>query len=225
MGGFWGSEAVFDDKEALDMLDRYHSYAELALREIDGKDYEVTAVQRSSPIAILALHAGGIEPGTSEIARALAGDRYSLYMFEGLKGSGGEYLHITSTHFDEPRALALVKSAEWGLSLHGCMGEQPMVYLGGRDTEHIPMAITLLKEAGFDASSHNHRFSAANPANLCNRGRSGMGLQLELTKGLRRSFFQDLDRRAGRQHQTEQFNKFLIAIQQIVSKIEIEMIL
>jgi phage replication-related protein YjqB (UPF0714/DUF867 family) len=204
------------------MPDRYHSYADLAVHERDGEDYVVTVAPRPSPIAILALHGGGIEPGTSEVARALASERYSLYMFEGLKVSGGENLHITSTRFDEPRGLALVRSAEWALSIHGCMGEQPHVYLGGRDIEHLSLAKTYLEIAGFNASTQNHRFRAADPANLCNRGRSGKGLQLELSKGLRHTFFQDLDRRAGRQHPTRYFSEFLVALQQILSKIEIE---
>jgi phage replication-related protein YjqB (UPF0714/DUF867 family) len=204
------------------MLDRYKSYIELAQHEIEGEDYQIITQLRPSPIAILAPHGGGIEPGTSEIAQALAGDCFSLYLFEGLKASGGEDLHLTSTRFDEPHGLALVKSAHWALSLHGCMGLSPIVYLGGRDREHIPMVKAFLKDGGFDASAQNHRFSASNPFNLCNRGRSGKGLQLELTKGLRSTFFQDLDRRSGRQHPTQYFSTFLIALQQIVSKIEIE---
>lgn len=208
--------------EVVVMTDRYNSFIELARHEREGEDYEVTVIQRPGRIAILALHGGGIEPGTSEVALALAGGRYSLYLFEGLKITGAENLHITSTRFDEPRGLALVKSADWVLSLHGCTGEQSLVYLGGRDSEHIALAIALLEDAGFAASSQNHRFKAADPANLCNRGRSGKGLQLELTRGLRHTFFQELDRRAGRKHTTRYFSQFLIALQQIVSKIDVE---
>jgi phage replication-related protein YjqB (UPF0714/DUF867 family) len=204
------------------MLDRYKSYIELAQHEIEGKDYQIITRLRPSPIAILAPHGGGIEPGTSEIAHTLAGDRFSLYLFEGLKASGSEDLHLTSTRFDEPHALALVGTAHWALSLHGCMGLSRKVYLGGRDREHIPMVKAFLKDAGFDASEQNQRFSASSPFNLCNRGRSGKGLQLELTKGLRSTFFHELDRRSGRQHPTQYFSTFLIALQQIVSKIEIE---
>ena len=205
------------------MLDRYNSYRELTQYEREGEDYQVIAVPRSNPIAILALHGGSIELGTSEIARALAGERYSLYLFEVLKISGGEDLHITSTRFDEPRGLALVRSAQWALSLHGCTGERPLVYLGGLDRDHIHMARFLLKEAGFEASAQDHRFSASDPANLCNQGRSRKGLQLELTRGLRLTFFKDLEHRSGRQQTTQNFSAFLVALQQIVSKIEIGM--
>lgn len=41
-------------------------------------------------------HGGGIEPGTSEIADAIGGERGSFYTFGGLKSSGTADLHITS---------------------------------------------------------------------------------------------------------------------------------
>ena len=203
------------------MPDRYNSYRELIQHEREGEDYQVIVVPRPNPIAILALHGGGIEPGTSEIAQALAGERYSLYLFEVLKITGGEDLHITSARFDEPRGLALVRSSQCILSLHGCAGDHPLVYLGGLDREHIHMARQELKAAGFEASAQNHRFSASAPANLCNQGRSGKGLQLELTKNLRLTFFRDLEHRSGRQQTTQYFSAFVVALQQIVSKIEV----
>jgi phage replication-related protein YjqB (UPF0714/DUF867 family) len=204
------------------MFDRYNSYHELAQHEKEGEDYQVVSILRPSPVAILALHGGGIEPGTSEIACALAGERYSLYLFDVLKGSGAEDLHLTSTHFDEPRGQGLVQSVQWALSIHGCIGDQPMVYLGGLDRKHTPLARRLLDEAGFEASAKNHRFSASDPGNLCNQGRSGKGMQLELTKGLRLTFFKNLETRFGRQQTTRSFSLFVIALQQIVSTIEAE---
>jgi phage replication-related protein YjqB (UPF0714/DUF867 family) len=53
-------------------------------------------------VAIIAPHGGKIEPGTSEIAAAIAGDDYSLYRFQGLRDRPREELHITSAKFDEP---------------------------------------------------------------------------------------------------------------------------
>jgi phage replication-related protein YjqB (UPF0714/DUF867 family) len=45
-------------------------------------------------LAILAPHGGGIEPGTSELAEAVAGEGLSFYAFEGLKRSGNAVLHV-----------------------------------------------------------------------------------------------------------------------------------
>ncbi len=204
------------------MSDYYHTYDELTEHEIEGVDYRVVVQPRKNPIAVLALHGGGIEPGTSEIASALAGDRYSLYLFDVLKSVGCEKLHLTSTRFDEPRGLELVHSSHWVLSIHGCTGSHPQVYLGGLDKEHFPLVSQLLKGAGFEVAANNPRYGASDPSNLCNQGQSGKGLQLELTKGLRRTFFMDLERRAGRKQTTQNFSTFVIALQQIVGKIEIE---
>jgi phage replication-related protein YjqB (UPF0714/DUF867 family) len=204
------------------MPDRYRSYNELAHHEVEGRDYEVHVAPRHSPIAIVAPHGGCIEPGTSEIATALADDRYSLFRFDGLKAAGSDTLHLTSTRFDEPRGLSLVKMSHWVMSIHGCLGGQPKIFLGGLDYESIHLARTMLMDSGFDASSSDHRLNGADPNNICNRGLSGKGLQLELTRGLRLTFFDDLDHRPGRQNPTDQFLVFLVALQEIVSKIEVE---
>jgi phage replication-related protein YjqB (UPF0714/DUF867 family) len=62
-------------------------------------------------VAVIAPHGGGIEPGTSELATAIAGDDFSLYLFEGLKSAGNGELHITSTNFDEP--ISAKADMEW----------------------------------------------------------------------------------------------------------------
>jgi len=60
---------------------------------------------RSSGIAILSIHGGDIEPGTTRIANAIAGWDHSFYTFEGIKTARNLSLHITSTRFDEPSAM------------------------------------------------------------------------------------------------------------------------
>lgn len=202
------------------MTDQYSSFEDLARHERAGEDFQIVSIQRPGPIAILAPHGGGIEPGTSEVARALAEERYSLYLFEGLKPIRANLLHITSTSFDEPGCLKLVHASAWVLTLHGCQGGYAKVFLGGRDFENRGKASVILNKAGFKAEEFNHPFSAEHPANLCNQGRSGKGLQIEISRGLRLKFFQTLDKRHGRQFTTPLFSEFLIALQQIMSTIE-----
>jgi phage replication-related protein YjqB (UPF0714/DUF867 family) len=73
---------------------------------------------------IMAIHGGGIEPGTSEIALATAGyhpatltpaaDGHGLHdfwLFEGLLSSGNGDLHVTASNYDEPIATELVQNA------------------------------------------------------------------------------------------------------------------
>jgi phage replication-related protein YjqB (UPF0714/DUF867 family) len=168
--------------------DKYASFAELAAYETEGLDYRVIA--RPVPgarVAIVAPHGGGIERGTSELARVIAGEDFHLYLFEGLKPRGNfKSLHITSRRFDEPRCADLLRRSETVITIHGCAGLHQAVYLGGL---HAPLKATLVEkllEAGIDARLNGHVFPAIDGDNLCNRGLRGAGVQLELTAGLRR---------------------------------------
>src|SRR5262249_50874908 len=73
---------------------------------------------------VLAIHGGGIEAGTSEIALAVAGYHpatfaqttdghgfHDLWIFEGLLSSDNSRLHVTSTNYDDRIALELVQNA------------------------------------------------------------------------------------------------------------------
>jgi Poly-gamma-glutamate hydrolase len=85
-----------------------------------GPESITTLVRRARPkFALVAPHGGGIEPGTSELADAIAGSDLSFYTFEGLKSSGNTDLHITSTRFDEPMCLTLLASSSVVVTLHG----------------------------------------------------------------------------------------------------------
>ncbi|MEO8668938.1 MAG: poly-gamma-glutamate hydrolase family protein, partial [Bauldia sp.] len=90
------------------MDDRYADFAALAAAERRGRDYDIVVREvAGSPVAIVAPHAGDIEPGTSEIAVTIAGGDCNLYLFEG-HGPDAYRLHVMSSHFDEPECLALV---------------------------------------------------------------------------------------------------------------------
>ena len=86
-------------------MDKYDTYAQLEKCETEDKDYAIVHRDLSSRIVVIAPHGGGIEPGTIDIADALAGCRYSFYGFKGLKKSGNSALHINSSNFDEPIAV------------------------------------------------------------------------------------------------------------------------
>src|SRR5215510_8260440 len=90
------------------MADTYPNFAALEQHEQSGIDYGTVSRRARAAFAIVAPHGGGIEPGTSEIADAIARETWSFYAFEGLKRSGNATLHITSTRFDEPTCLTLV---------------------------------------------------------------------------------------------------------------------
>ena len=166
----------------------FRSYGELAQRYQEGVDFAVHVMPRGrSRVAVLAPHGGRIEGRTSEIARLIAGDEHGLYLFEGLRTTGDNFdcLHLASHCFDEPRALDLIASCDTVVAVHGYAARGPDVLLGGLNEplkEEVAQALTSI---GFSCSIDGHRFPGRHPCNICNRGRSGEGVQLELSEGLR----------------------------------------
>lgn len=167
----------------------YRSFADLAGGQIRGKDYEIEVIRRrSSHVAIIAPHGGHIERSTSEIARAIAGDDFNLYLFEGIKSSGNyAALHLSSHLFDEPECLALIAPCQFVVAIHGCNGNDEKVLLGGRDAALKDQLTKALATMGVAVETDGHRFPALDQNNICNRGRSLRGVQLELTTSLRGS--------------------------------------
>jgi phage replication-related protein YjqB (UPF0714/DUF867 family) len=203
-------------------LREYRGFQELARYQRAGRDWERTVASRGSAVAIVAPHGGNIEAGTSEIAALLAGDDFSLYAFEGRMPRGNSRLHITSTRFDDPVCLALVAGARIALTVHGCRGEQPIVYLGGRHTALRARMAEALRGAGFNARPDDPRHPGEDPRNICNRGNDGHGVQLEISCGLRRTMFAGL-----RAHERAEIGPplvaFVVALHPILAALEREL--
>lgn len=195
------------------MADKYASFQELERGERHGLDYRVRSHLRRATIAVIAPHGRSIEPGSSEIARAIAGRNFSLYAFEGTKKQQNNRLHITSTRFNEPLCLALVASAERAVAIHGENSDEKVVFLGGRDEVGVRRLGDVLKQHGFCVRTHKSpRLQGTNLANICNRGRAQAGVQIELSSGLRRSFFRSLSSKA-RTKPRKRLREFVNAVQ------------
>jgi phage replication-related protein YjqB (UPF0714/DUF867 family) len=202
------------------MADTYCNFAELAQHERAGIDYGVRLRRDEPAFAIMTPHGGGIEPGTSELADAIAGETSSFYAFDGLKSSGNAVLHITSTNFDEPLCLLLLNDAATVITLHGEHSEDDGegVFVGGLDEPLGARIGAALRRKGFDVRTHtNPNLQGREPENLCNRGTSGKGVQLELSKAVRRTLFESLTR-TGRQHPTERFDVFVGAVRRALQR-------
>jgi phage replication-related protein YjqB (UPF0714/DUF867 family) len=165
---------------------KYHSYAELALHELQGRDYCTKARHRTnSQILIVAPHGGLIEVGTSEIAYLVAGDEYNLFSFEGLKPYGANRdLHITSHQFDHPDCLAMAARCGIVVTVHGCLGAS-QIHVGGLDVDLAARLARQLCDAGFPAHAESARYPGRHPLNICNRGSRAKGAQLEISYELR----------------------------------------
>ena len=169
--------------------DGYKGYDDLARAYEEGRDYSVICIERpGSRVAIIGPHGGKIERGTSDVAKAIAADDFHLYLLEGIRKSGNyAALHLTSTRFDEPRCLQLLSVSDHVVTIHGCLGETPEVQIGGLDTDLKLRIRGELAKNHVNAVIAEGRFAARQQSNICNRGREAVGVQLELSRGLRLS--------------------------------------
>ncbi|WP_250007194.1 poly-gamma-glutamate hydrolase family protein [Actinoplanes sp. M2I2] len=200
-----------DLAEGVDYARRFRRHAALDDSNGPGDSYPDTAV--------VALHGGGIEPGTSELCLAVAGYHpaggtggtvYDYWMFEGIRPSGNAALHVTSVHCDDPVALATVAGSRRVLSLHGCSpaeaglaADAAAVLVGRRDTGLKTALLHAYRAAGVPAidAAGVPALNGEAAANIVNRNLSGAGVQLELTTPLRTGMF-GTNTRTRRKHTT-----------------------
>jgi phage replication-related protein YjqB (UPF0714/DUF867 family) len=167
-------------------MDVYSCYSELADSEKEGRDFERFVCARDdATVAIIAPHAGGIEPKTGDIAQEIAGTEFSFYCFRGLKKIGNHVLHITSHNFDEPQGVALVTNHRWIVVLHGCEEPGERVFLSGLDLALIDDLALALSHAGITAETVGQKYPATEAKNICNRGITRKGVQFELSRSFR----------------------------------------
>lgn len=169
----------------------YHGYAELLQHHTEGHDFDVEYVDRRSPLLVMAPHGGKIEPYTDVIAATIAGDDLSLYAFKGKLPRNNRVLHLTSHLFDEPRALAATMSADTVLAVHGAAGQEAWTMVGGLDTHLLAEIVSNLTNACFHVRPCPQRLSASMARNICNRGSSGAGVQLEISEAQRENLTGD----------------------------------
>jgi phage replication-related protein YjqB (UPF0714/DUF867 family) len=203
------------------MPDLYSSYAQLAAAQIEGIDFQrLWRVSQVSTLVCFAIHGGGIEPGSQEIADVVAGDIHNFYALDGFKSAGtNDDLHVTSTRYDEAQALKMAAAATHAVSFHGASGTTAATFLGGADYNLRDQIGQCLKDAGFTVSVASEELNGNDPLNICNRTSRGMGVQLELTTAQRQAFFTGGDtNRANRGNRTTAFTTYATAVKLGISK-------
>ncbi|MFF4169145.1 poly-gamma-glutamate hydrolase family protein [Streptomyces sp. NPDC001744] len=192
-------------------------------------------VLTSAPVrstAIIAPHGGGLEAGTTELCLTLAGyDRAEpgtepkpdtstpgavqrdYWMFETLTASlpaPAKSLHVTSTHCDDPAALAVCGNNLYAVSLHGYLPDDApsakRILIGGRDQRLVRNLARAFDRHGLDSSlgvevvvaGGDAELNGDDPANIVNRTRTGAGAQLETSTELRRAMFGTFGSGSGR---------------------------
>jgi phage replication-related protein YjqB (UPF0714/DUF867 family) len=179
------------------------SYDEILQRNlVRDRDFRVAFGDANIEKCLLvAPHGGGIEPGTSEIMRAVVElGGWAWYEFAGyLRRGNKEALHITSTEFNEPMLLALLLQTEAVATFHGSDEiDKAVVYVGGRwkfgrqaTIEAINDSFHAHRIRAIDATENGEteHISGLHGSNITNRGRRAEGIQMEFSRQARNLLF------------------------------------
>lgn len=168
--------------------DKYSSHEQLLKFQKEGVDWDIRVqTRKGSCVLVIAPHGGRIEPRTGEIARAIAGNEISYYLFQGWKKRGeNQVLHITSHRFNEQRGIKTVRSHDIVVAIHGCEHPRERAFIGGLDDSLIQELVSRLDEAGITVETEHPDFKGTHPNNICNRGKSSAGVQFELSLAFRK---------------------------------------
>ena len=165
----------------------YRDLAQLVLHTRQGIDYRVDVVNRGGVAAIVAAHGGCIEPLTSELATALAGDEYSLFDFHGLVE--GPRLRVPIVSFSELRLTSLLQGGKTAVSVDGIRGNEPVAHVGGANQRLASLARASLMAADIQAKNAIAPKLVESPSRFFNQPSEG-GIHIELTEALRLSMTQ-----------------------------------
>ena len=176
------------------MPDFYSNFRELQLHEQEGRDYRINVSRHWHQVLIIAPHGGKIEPYTSEIAKWIADKDFAWYSFEGIKDLNNPRLHITSHNFDEPTLVQALQEARTVMTIHGLKNHMDeFLMIGGLDTMFGSNLRVALQCQCFIVRDSEQPYRGVRTTNICNRGQSGEGIQLELSFALRKRLFEDVE--------------------------------
>ncbi|SRR5579885_1483890 len=165
------------------MPDKYQSVSALK-RDLGPGAYRIRRLDRGSRITVIAPHGGFIDPGSSAVARAVAGREHNLFDFQGLREDLAADMHVTATRFRDPALTPLLAACEAAVSVHW-MGNQgaAMIWLGGRNWRLKVLVLKELTAAGFTVNANGPRYRGESPLNVVNLPRQ-QGVQLEISEEL-----------------------------------------
>lgn len=198
--------------------DPYESFQQLIQHERDG--YEIEFHERGgSDLLVFSPHGGEIEPGTSEIVEAFQG-KYSTYLFEGTKQENNRDLHITSTKFDEPILVQMIKTYPFSISIHGYKSDRRHTLVGGTNEKMKRAVVRELKNRGFSAEivQEGKWLSGTNPKNINNQNASGESVQLEISTAQREAFFDNFDTRKGKK---KAFRRYISGLKEVLREFDL----
>ncbi|WP_251943605.1 poly-gamma-glutamate hydrolase family protein [Staphylococcus sp. Marseille-Q5304] len=200
--------------------DYYESFKDMKAHTKEYRDWKIsTTTSNNNDILITAIHGGGIEPGSSELAKLISkkGD-FNLYSFEGLLKSDNQKLHITSTTFDEPKLIKMSKKSKTIVSVHGLDEDKKVVYIGGQDKGLAKSIKNALEKKGFNVEDSPNYVNGDSKHNIINQNGSGSGVQLEISTKYRQQFFENKDFSRSTRENVQDYNKDIFKFANAVTK-------
>ena len=209
------------------------SYAEILARgHVLGRDFRVAFGDAKMEVCLLiAPHGGGIEPGTSEILRAVVeAGGWAWYEFAGFLRQGNhEALHISSTEFDEPTLKSMLPRAGFIVAFHGASESgDSVVFVGGKWAHGRRTVMESINKAFAD-----HQILAVDAADnavpdhlrgfddwsITNRGKRTEGIQLEFSRGARNLLFPPDSSREARGRRSSQLRPLATSINSAIKQL------
>lgn len=163
--------------------DNYSDFYEMVSNYVEGRDYSVEVYDRNSDVTVLAIHGGELEYKTSLVARYIADNDFNLYLFNVWLGEKSRQMHLTSTRFNDERAVLLAKKSKVALTVHAMADRGERVCVGGGNEVLREIVSDHLKNAGFKAETPCKRLPGVSENNIVNKS-SEKGVQIEITISL-----------------------------------------
>ncbi|MBC7237770.1 MAG: poly-gamma-glutamate hydrolase family protein [Chloroflexi bacterium] len=173
------------------MITPYRDVSQLVMQCEKDQDYAFRISDPGADITIVAVHGGWIEPPTGELASAIAGQEYNLYVLRGLRPDAREQMRVPIGRFSEMRLNALLRRSHAALHIDGVPGEEAIVHLGGRNRRLKAVLEEHLQTAGLIVAAPYGPGAAHDPRRFYNLPDAG-GVQMELSLALRRQMVDGL---------------------------------
>jgi len=203
------------------MADLYANFGELRKAYKMRTQFDLRLKKGSSGIIYLTPHGGGIETGCSELSEFSADATDSYFIFDAKLSTGNSDMHITSTHFDEPNARNLVAQHDIAVSYHGYSDSSVKnTKVGGLDEQLRNLIGEEFTAAGipWEQEPFESSIAGAEPDNICNVTRRGMGVQLEMSTLQRTSFFGTNTAAQRRNTILPEFTNYMNAVKRAVAR-------
>jgi phage replication-related protein YjqB (UPF0714/DUF867 family) len=88
------------------MTEPYRDFANLVLHCVQGRNYRFVIRDLGADTTVIAIHGGGIEPLTSEVATAIAGEEHNLYDLRGIRARDNAALRVPVLRFGEMKYIS-----------------------------------------------------------------------------------------------------------------------